>query len=178
MATELYGYLIVDNDMAINTLPDETEDYALLPGSIAFVIGGGAYILTPSYKWVYLNHDLQKLMLPVFDGKASSGGGGGGGGSSALIVGGTYDDTTYSCTLDKTWKEIHDAVANGGIVIVNLEEAVAAAGEPFLADCGLWIVTSVISPVVPGDLYAIEGSTGNSWGTDSEDGFPAAYFGD
>ena len=127
MATQLYGYLIVDNDMAINTLPDETEDYALLPGSIAFVIGGGAYILTPSYKWVYLDHDLQKLMLPVFDGKASSGGGGGGGGggASGLVVNITIteDEEPPAFVCDKTWQEMWDAAEAGGSIIVHLHES-------------------------------------------------------
>lgn len=120
MATQLYGYLIVDDDMAINTLPDETEDYALLPGSIAFVIGGGAYILTPSYKWTYLNPELQKLMLPVFDGKASSGGGSGGGGDSGLVVECIYDGIDTS-TLNKTWKEINDAMTVGTHVVITYD---------------------------------------------------------
>jgi len=124
MATELYGYLIVDNDMAINTLPYETEDYKLLPGSIAFVIGGGAYILTPSYKWTYLNPELQKLMLPVFDGKASSGGGGGGGGNSGLVVESVFDGIdTY--TLNKTWKEINDTMTAGTYVVITYDDDTA-----------------------------------------------------
>ena len=47
---------------------------------------------------------------------AEGGGGGGGGGSSSALVVHEVDGT-----LDKTWQEIYDAMANGTIVIVIYE---------------------------------------------------------
>ena len=119
MATDIYGYLIVNSDASIDSLPYETEDYTLLPGSIAYVIGGGAYILTPSNKWSFLNSDIQKTILPVFDGKASSGGGGGGeGGNDPLIIGWTYV-APNGLALDKTVKEIDDALLAGRLPVLD-----------------------------------------------------------
>ena len=66
MATKIYGYLMVNSDANIAALPVEDTNYELLPGSIAYVVGGGAYILTPALYWVYLNPDSQKLVAPVF----------------------------------------------------------------------------------------------------------------
>lgn len=65
-ATKIYGYLMVGSDADIGLVPVEDTDYELLPGSIAYVVGGGAYILTPALNWVFLNPDIQKLVGPVF----------------------------------------------------------------------------------------------------------------
>lgn len=65
-ATKIYGYLMVNSDSDIELLPVETTDYELLPGSIAYAVGGGAYILTPALNWVFLNPEIQKLVGPVF----------------------------------------------------------------------------------------------------------------
>lgn len=51
-------------------------------------------------------------------------GGGGGGGASVLVI--TVDISTG--TLDKTWKEIHDAYISGGAV-VHVEYSQGTPGE-------------------------------------------------
>lgn len=167
--SEIFGYLIVEKDVDISTLPYENEEYTLLPGSIAYVVGGGAYMLTPSNRWQFLDPEIQKIVLPVFKNVSSSGGGGGG--SSALLVGGTYDSETLVCTLDKTWKEIHDAIAAGRVVVVNIEDVIPDFVD---ASCGLWVVNGAY---YNGDFYVFINEGGYSWGTDSEDGYPNAYLG-
>ena len=64
--TQIYGYLMVNSDADIAALPVEDASFELLPGSIAYVVGGGAYILTPALNWVFLNPEIQKLVGPVF----------------------------------------------------------------------------------------------------------------
>ena len=64
--TQIYGYLMVNSDADIAALPVEDASFELLPGSIAYVVGGGAYILTPALNWVFLNPEVQKLVGPVF----------------------------------------------------------------------------------------------------------------
>lgn len=54
-------------------------------------------------------------MIEAVTQKAGSGGGGG----SVLIVEGTWDNSIL--TLNKTWKEIHDAVLAGSMVVYNRE---------------------------------------------------------
>ncbi len=44
-------------------------------------------------------------------------GGGGGTGGGVLVVGATMNETTMTVTLDKTWKEIHDAPF--AIIVIN-----------------------------------------------------------
>ena len=116
--SEIFGYLIVEKDVDISTLPYENEEYTLLPGSIAYVVGGGAYMLTPSNRWQFLDPEIQKIVLPVFKNVSSSGGGGGSSGGGGLIVNAVYDEQTDTTTLDKTWNEIKNAVESGGTVYI------------------------------------------------------------
>ena len=51
-------------------------------------------------------------------GSGSGGGGGDGGGISPLIIHGRADVVEGSLVLDKTWKEVHDHVINGGTAFV------------------------------------------------------------
>lgn len=46
---------------------------------------------------------------------AGGSGGGGGGSSDTLLI--HYNKETY--TLDKTWQEIHNALANGSIAVID-----------------------------------------------------------
>lgn len=43
------------------------------------------------------------------------------GGSGVLVVHSTYDESTQTVTLDKTWQEIYDASHNGAFVVSTAE---------------------------------------------------------
>ena len=176
--SEIFGYLIVEKDVDISTLPYENEEYTLLPGSIAYVVGGGAYMLTPSNRWQFLDQVIQKIVLPVFKNVSSSGGSvGGGGGSSGLVVNITEGDGTHDLVADKTWQEMLDAVSSGGVVNAHL-----AASE-------YWNFPEEYVPFL--SIYSFEnGDSGNmeydiaflavdgsmlTFSTDSTDGYPSTY---
>lgn len=42
-------------------------------------------------------------------------------GSGVLVVHSTYDESTQTVTLDKTWQEIYDASHNGSLVVSTYE---------------------------------------------------------
>lgn len=67
----------------------------------------------PDYK--NPNNSIEKSIERIADNYSGSGGGGGGGGG-ALIVHESND------TLDKTWKEIHDATLTSVVVLVSGDE--------------------------------------------------------
>jgi len=59
--------------------------------------------------------------MDIFDivlGRNGSGGGGSGGGNT-LVATATYDDATFTYTLDKTWQELHDAAFSVVVVPKN-----------------------------------------------------------
>lgn len=61
--------------------------------------------------------DAGKVLTVGETGKPEWGEGGGSGGNTALIVTGSYDQTTYTTTLDKTVSEIMNALNSGTLVL-------------------------------------------------------------
>ena len=127
---------------------DELADYAGL-----WAEGSEATISTTKY------------VLDRTKGWVEDGGGGGGGGSGVLRVGATVTDT--SITLDKTWKEIHDA----GYAVLELE------------DDSLGTVFSPLYSIDSNEYYYYVGfydlsySNPATYTTESEDGYPVMSFG-
>lgn len=75
--------------------------------------------------------DGQTLKYDAASGKWVNGEGGSG--SSTLVVNGTYDQSTDTVTLDKTWQEIYDACPNVVLIVPtgngNMKEALINASE-------------------------------------------------
>lgn len=95
---------------------------------------------------------------------AENGGGGGGGGSSGTMI--VHTDQTG--TLDKTWQEIFDAMANGTSVYIG------GASETAVRYSAL-----VISAVNDDGFYYLDifdftanSSSDSAFATDSADGYP------
>ena len=79
----------------------------------------------------------------------------GGSGSSGVLV--VHETDTDPVALDKTWKEIHDAMLSGGAVIVTMGSN----------------VIGVVSKASSIGNYSVESSTDNGYYyTDSESGYP------
>ena len=99
------------------------------------------------------------------------GSGSGGSGGGALVV--TCSDEGV---LDKTWKEIHDALAVGTNVVVQLP-AISEEGS-HLRDNMIQVITGVEHVVVYGELakvlYMVSSAGGEDFRTASENGYPAA----
>ena len=95
--------------------------------------------------------------------QGSGGGGGGGGGSGALIVHRTHDEEHGIYTLDKTWKEIADAILVGPVLLL-------------LDDIGYgeYNVSSITIDYVEinNGNYVVNCSQG-TFETDSENGYPS-----
>ena len=94
--------------------------------------------------------------------KAFGGGGGGSSGGGVLVIHETVSGTTH--TLDKTWKQIADAVDSGGLpyaVIVNEADGNIMKG-----------VHTVESVAFGSGLYIV-GLNNKGYATNDENGYPS-----
>ena len=105
--------------------------------------------------------------------KALGGSGGGGGGGGALIVNGTTVGATT--TLDKTWKEISDAIKSSGAYILNSDEGGVWSNVVTAAytDNGAYIVEDQVFATYQGTTSIIT----EQYTTDSENGYPSFTMG-
>ena len=100
-------------------------------------------------------------MIEAITQKAGSGGGGGGG--SVLIVEGTWDNSIL--TLNKTWKEIHDAALAGSVVLYKEEPH-----EGYIITSGVFYCSQVYNE---GSAYTVYCGNNGSFTTSSETGYPS-----
>ena len=106
-------------------------------------------------------------------GEVSGGGGSSGGG--ALIVNGTTPVGSGTTTLDKTWKEISDAVKSVGAYILNnsddgtFSQVVTAA----YIDDGTYIIEDQVFVTYNGTTSIMT----EQYSTDSENGYPSFTMG-
>lgn len=114
-----------------------------------------------------VNTELERLLAKIAEG------GGGGGGGGALVVNATYEDGG-TVTTDKTWKEIHDAIAGGTpayIKGVSTNDGEETAYWPIMAakknDYNFWLVFPFDSESNAGPLGAVYFNTSN------ENGYPS-----
>lgn len=98
-------------------------------------------------------------MIEAVTQKAGSGGGGG----SVLIVEGTWDNSIL--TLNKTWKEIHDAVLAGSVVLYKEEPH-----GGYIITSGVYGCTQVYDE---GGSYMVNFGNSLSFVTSSETGYPS-----
>lgn len=101
-----YEYLCESADDVANlpTGADSADITRPAPGSLALIEGDlSIYMLTINREW-------SEVM------SGSGGGGGGGTGSGVLAITGTIDG--QNVVLDKTWQQIFDHCASGGLAVV------------------------------------------------------------
>lgn len=80
-----------------------------------------------------------------------------------FVVGGTYDESTQTTTLDKTWKEIADAVEAGrNVIFKKLDDSIATTFIDTLASYGS-----------PDNTFEVSFSSADIFSTDSENGYPS-----
>jgi len=100
----------------------------------------------------------EKLMYNIAEKMNESGGGSGGGGGGVLVV------RDVNGTLDKTWREIHDAVLTTGAVLVVNEYNQTPIGTFYDVKGGTYVVCGA--------------ATGNwnpsNYAASSTDGYPTA----
>jgi len=83
-----------------------------------------------------------------------------------LIVNNNYDESTSKNTLDKTWKEIHDAYINGVKILIHSVPAGLSARESYETVIGVYETSGIDEP--------FEVMFGESqYSTDSENGYPS-----
>lgn len=87
----------------------------------------------------------------------------GGGGGSVLIVEGTWDNSIL--TLNKTWKEIHDGLLAGSVVLYKEEPH-----EGYIITSGVFYCSQVYNE---GSTYAVYFGNSKSFTTSSETGYPS-----
>lgn len=97
-------------------------------------------------------------MIEAITQKAGSGGGG-----SVLIVEGTWDNSIL--TLNKTWKEIHDGVLAGSVVLYKEEPHGA-----YIHTSGVYGCTQVYDD---DGSYTVDFGKSISFTTSSETGYPS-----
>ena len=123
----------------------------------------------------------KRLTIEEFIKTLKSGSGSGdssGGGSGVLCISSEADSSTATAVLDKTWQEIHDALALGTLIIVRSKNVqspdVDMTYTPFAfalsagKDAGSYYV----------NIYSIGNSTPAMYECDTTDGFPGYVFGD
>lgn len=98
-------------------------------------------------------------MIEAVTQKAGSGGGGG----SVLIVEGTLDNSLL--TLNKTWKEIHDGLLGGSVVVYKQEQH-----EAYIYTSGVYGCTQVYDDE---GSYTVDFGNSLSLVTSSETGYPS-----
>lgn len=90
-----------------------------------------------------------------------SGGGSGGGGDNEMLVGLTYSDVVT--TLDKTWREIHDAVNSGVSVYINDPYNISYDGHEYSCYQKYRVNTVVVDNFIGGGyVFAVETDCANS----------------
>ena len=87
----------------------------------------------------------------------------GGGGGSVLIVEGTLDNSLL--TLNKTWKEIHDGLLGGSVVVYKQEQR-----EAYIHTSGVYGCTQVYDD---DGSYTVDFGKSISFTTSSETGYPS-----
>lgn len=78
-----------------------------------------------------------------------------------LVATGSYDEDTGMVTLDKTWKEIHDAITEGMTCVT-----VQIMSENSTAQ------SRVSSATYDGEFYVVSTDAQETYATSSADGYP------
>jgi len=92
-------------------------------------------------------------------------------GGGVLIVNCNYDESASKSTLDKTWKEIHDAYINGAKVLL-FSADLNSGSETYSS---LIQITNDDGSVKP---FVVMFGNGNTYNTATEDGYPDDGSGD
>ena len=92
-------------------------------------------------------------------------------GGGVLIVNETMNQSTLTGTLDKTWKEIHDAYINGAKVLLHSAVGVGSGSETYGS---LLQITNAGSGTKPFSVTF----TNQEYATAAEDGYPDNGSGD
>lgn len=100
---------------------------------------------------------------------AKSGGGGGGGSAGSMLVGWAKDPEANRLVLSATWKEIHDAIAAGTLVIFNATEV-----ETVSTSTGSTLITGATE--YEGSYYINTGSSDFYFDVDGENDYPYYSF--
>ena len=116
--------------------------------------------------------DAGKVLTVDDDGNwvAASGGGGGGG---VLKVGATYTETTM--TLDKTWKEIHDAPF--AVIVIQNDGSVSSKNTMLILSDEVSMGFYTIFAAIPSQIDSSWEFAIGRFETNSENGYPSATFG-
>lgn len=107
-------------------------------------------------------------------GSGGSSGGGNDSGAKVIALTATYDESTDTSYLDKTWREIDAAIGDGNILIQAWDQDGGHEWQPaintFVADNKYQVsFRSLLSSEWGSDKY---------WKCDSPDDYPAIYWGD
>ena len=89
---------------------------------------------------------------------------------TTLIVNAEVDEQTEKEVLDKTWKEIHDAIVAGRNVVVAKESNSSWAGQHIVA---YDYITEVGESLAEGEDYYLQVMMGTIYATSTENGYPA-----
>ena len=102
----------------------------------------------------------------------------GGGRASTLMITATRDNSTHRDTLDKTYNEIKNAVANGALVIVHFPDDID--GEYIYVVDNYGLVVGVQTKPQDGThtVAIMNGSYTMEYSVNEADGYPFNYFGD
>ncbi len=132
------------------------------------------YGLEPE-EWADLKTNYPEYYKNIVIENQQSGGSSGGSSSGVMIVEATNSDGTTTATLNKTWKEIHDAFVAGTTVLVHHTVIDEYQGVTTEIDC-ISLINNINSSNGEYHVYFHEFVNMMDCSTDTETGYPSGTF--